>query len=51
MDPIDVQCKCVHKLLLDMKIHKATGPDSIPAFILKTTADQLSPILTRLYQY
>ena len=35
MDPIDVQCKGVHKLLLDLKIHKASGPDSIPAFILE----------------
>ncbi|MCG8078457.1 MAG: reverse transcriptase family protein, partial [Candidatus Thiodiazotropha taylori] len=48
MDPIQVHCKGVLK---DPKIHKATGPDGIPAFILKTTADQIAPILTRLYQF
>ena len=38
-------------LLRDLKIHKATGPDEVPAFILKSAASQLSPILTRLYQH
>ena len=33
-----------------MTSFKATGPDSISAFILKATADQLAPILTQLYQ-
>ena len=51
LDPIQMQCKGVHKLLKDLKIHKATGPDGIPAFILKTTADQIAPILTRLNQF
>ena len=51
MEKINVQSKGVHKLLLDIKTLKATGPDSIPAFVLKAGADQLSPLLTRLYQY
>ena len=51
MEKIHVQSKGVHKLLSDLKIHKATGPDSIPAYVLKSAADQLAPILTRLYQY
>ena len=38
-------------LLLDLKTHKATGLDSIPAFVLKVGAHQLSLLLTRLYQY
>ena len=41
----------MHKLPLDLRTHKATGPDSIPAFVLKAGADQLSPILTRLHKY
>ena len=41
----------VLKLLRDLKIHKATGPDEVHAFILRSAASQLSPILTRLYQY
>ena len=38
MEKIDVQTKGVHKLLSDLKTHKVTGLDSIPAFILKTAA-------------
>ena len=51
MDSIRVHRNGVLKLLRDLKIHKATGPDEVPAFILKSAASQLSPILTRLYQY
>jgi hypothetical protein len=29
---------------------KATGPDEIPAYILKNMADHLAPYLTKLYQ-
>ena len=50
MPDIAVNWKGVPKLLKGLKSFKATGPDSIPAFILKAAADQLSPILTRLYQ-
>ena len=51
MDSIQVHRKDALKLLLDLKIHKATGPDEVPAFILKSAASQFAPILTRLYQY
>jgi hypothetical protein len=37
--------KGVHKLLKNLKPHKATGPDSIPSFILKAAADQLAQFL------
>ena len=47
---IEVNWKGVHKLLKGLKTFKATGPDSIPAYILKAAADQLAPILTGLYQ-
>ena len=50
MPDITVIWKGVHKLLKGLKSFKATGPDSIPAFILKAAADQLAPILTILYQ-
>ena len=46
-----MQSKGVHKLLSNLKTHKSTSPDSIPAYVLKTAADQLAPIITRLYQY
>ena len=53
MEPIELQSKEVHKLLLNLKIHvhKAAGPDYIPNFILKIAADQMAPILTKLYQF
>ena len=50
MPNIEVNWKGVHRLLKGLKTFKATGPDSIPAFILKAAADQLAPILTGLYQ-
>jgi hypothetical protein len=50
MEDIKINSKGVHKLLKNLKPHKATGPDSIPSFILKAAADQLAPILTELYQ-
>jgi hypothetical protein len=43
--------KGVFKLLKDLNPHKATGPDCIPSFILKSAADELAPILTQLYQF
>jgi hypothetical protein len=33
------------------KPHKATGPDEIPAFILRSAAQQLAPILTQIYRH
>ena len=50
MADIQINVKGVHKLLKNLKPHKATGPDAIPSCILKTAADQLAPILTELYQ-
>ena len=51
MEPIEVQSMGVHKLLLNLKIHKVAGPEYIPNFILKISADQMAPILTKLYQF
>ena len=50
MEDIKINSKGVHKFWKNLKPHKATGPDSIPSFILKAAADQLAPILTELYQ-
>lgn len=50
MDDIHIDEGGVRKLLRNLKTDKATGPDSIPAFILKMAADQLAPILVRLFQ-
>ncbi|KAK7105978.1 hypothetical protein V1264_017286 [Littorina saxatilis] len=49
MDNIVVNEKGILKLLEDLKPNKATGPDSIPAFLLKIGAEELSPVLKRLF--
>ena len=43
--PLNVDAKGIQKLLQDLKPHKATGPDSIPA-----AADELAPGLAHLFQ-
>ena len=50
MDEILISSNGVKKLLKNLKTDKATGPDSIPAFILKTAAEELAPILAKLFQ-
>ncbi len=47
---ITVSCNGVTKLLRNLKPHKATGPDGIPAQLLKETAEELAPALTLLFQ-
>ena len=51
MDDIEVSEKGVLKLLQNLRQNKATGPDSIPAYILKIGAKELSPILTKIFQW
>ncbi|KAK3083079.1 hypothetical protein FSP39_013376 [Pinctada imbricata] len=51
MSHITVTENGVTKLLKGINPFKATGPDEIPAFIMKNTADSLSPYLTYLYQF
>ena len=40
----------IRKLLQNLKTNMATGLDSIPAVLLKTGAEELAPVLTRLFQ-
>lgn len=50
MPDIKVDWKGIHKLLQNQKTYKATGPDEIPAYILKTATDELDPALALLFQ-
>lgn len=50
MGNIVVKSQEVYKLFRGLKPHKATGPDTIPSFILKSAALELAPILILLYQ-
>ena len=47
---ITVYVAGVRKLLEDIKPHKATGPDGIPAKLLKDYAADLAPVLSHIYQ-
>ena len=40
----------VHKLLSNLQVHKAMGPDEIPTRLLKELAEELTPIFTLFYQ-
>ena len=40
----------INKLLKNIKINKASGPDGIPNKILKETVDKISPALTSIFQ-
>ncbi|XP_052752478.1 uncharacterized protein LOC128201041 [Galleria mellonella] len=42
------QCK-VRRELLSLDVHKSSGPDGIPAVVLKQCAPELCPVLTRLF--
>ena len=47
---VDIQIKGVTNLLQELDSHKATGPDSIPANLLKQTAIQIA-LLTYALSY
>jgi hypothetical protein len=47
---IKVNCMGVIKLLKNLKPHKATGPDGIPARLLKEIAEEIAPAITLLFQ-
>ena len=50
MPQIRIHEKGVLKLLKNLKPHKATGPDELPARVLKECAKELAPILTSFFQ-
>ena len=50
MQPITIHVNGVAKLLRNLKAHKATGPDQVPAKLLKDAADQLAPMLRTIFQ-
>jgi len=50
MQSITINCADVASLLLGLKTFKATGPDDIPAYLLKETANQFAPSLTQVFK-
>ena len=50
MQEIVITEQGVLNLLLDIDPKKATGPDNISAAILRTAAEELAPVYTKLFQ-
>jgi hypothetical protein len=50
MPDIKIHQREVLKTLRCLVVNKASGPDGIPAIVLKTCAPELSPVLTRLFR-
>ena len=50
MPDIHISSAGVEKLLANAKPHNATGPDKIPAMLLKEAAVQLAPPLALIFQ-
>ena len=50
MPPIDIGTNGIIKQLKNLNQNKATGPDELPARVLKETAEQIAPIITHIFQ-
>ena len=50
IENITISIEGVEKLLDNINIHKASGPDKIPNIILKTCSNEISPALANIFQ-
>ena len=50
LPPLMITEPGVYKLLTDLKEHKASGPDGVPARVLKHCADSVAPVLQKIFQ-
>lgn len=50
MPEIAIHAKEVLRVLRSLDVNKASGPDGIPARVLRNCAPELSPVLTRLFR-
>ncbi|XP_063829236.1 uncharacterized protein LOC135078639 [Ostrinia nubilalis] len=50
MREVRIRQREVLNVLRSLDVNKASGPDGIPAIVLRNCAPELSPILTRLYR-
>ena len=50
IENITISIEGVEKLLDNINIHKAIGPDKIPNIILKTCSKEISPALANIFQ-
>ena len=50
MSPIKFSTRKVRKVPLQLNTSKSSGPDGIPAIVLKSCASELAPVLNKLFQ-
>ena len=50
IENITISIEGVEKLLDNINIHKASGPDKVPNIILKTCSKEISPALANIFQ-
>ena len=50
ISPIQINTDGVAQLLLNLKTHKATGPDNLPSYFLKEVANEIAPALSLIFQ-
>ena len=50
MSPVKLSTRKVCKALLQLNTSKSSGPDGIPAIVLKSCAPELAPVLNKLFQ-
>ena len=48
--PLDIGTNGIIKQLKKLNQNKATGPDELPARVLKETAEQIAPIITHIFK-
>ena len=50
MPPPDIGTNGIITKLKNLNQNKATGPDELPARVIKETAEQIAPIITHIFQ-
>jgi hypothetical protein len=49
IDNLNIHTQGVKNLLQKLKVNKASGPDNLPAYILRETATEIAPVLTAIF--
>ena len=49
MNNIRIEVPGITKLLRNLNSHKASGPDGVPARLLKETAEEIAPAISILF--
>ncbi len=48
--PIHIHADGVAQFLLNLKFHKAAGPDNFPSYFLKEVANEIAPALSLIFK-